>query len=194
MELSFGMPRYMYQSYFIQSAIIRGVQPTYDNEIFGIVWDVDLSILLDVQKKNGEVFPYTLNIRVNYRKDEEGNILSWGSAFKISRLFEVLQLNGRLDEQGRIPEGCLEQLIGKEIYVLSYRTGVKEDGSPKFQMWDIIDVTKESLAKEFLSSLDKGYPKNFSPASLSGREQKDVPLSPAVYGNQTFNNDTEDIF
>lgn len=197
MELSFGMPRFMFQSYFIQPAVIKGVTVNYDSEVFGIVWDVELSLRLDITKRNGKSFEYTLNVRVNYTKDDEGNIIGWGSAFKISRIFEVLQLNGRLEENGCIPDNCLQQLIGKDIFVLSYRTGYKEDSSPKFQMWDVIDVSKESLMKAFLNSIEKGYPKNFAPASLRGEETHNVvgkQVDSKTIKQQSYSDEDDYIF
>ncbi len=168
MSLEFGVPRNQRISFFIQHAVIRGMQATYNNEFFGIVWDIDLSILLDVTKKNGEIYPYTLNIRANFSRNNQEEIIGWGSAFKIARLFERLGIEGKLNQNATIPETCLEEGIGREIFVLFYRTGIKESGDSKFQAWDIIDIDRSSLLSEFDAAQLKGYPRNFLPATLKG--------------------------
>ncbi len=168
MSLEFGAPRNQRISYFIQHAVVRGIQATYENEFFGIVWDIDLSILLDVTKKNGEIYTYTMNIRANYSRNNQDDIIGWGSAFKIARMFERLNIEGKLNEDGTVPEACLEEVIGREIYVLFYRTGIKESGDSKFQAWDIVDIDRSSILAEFDQSQQKGYPRNFLPATLKG--------------------------
>ncbi len=167
MELYFGMFNSLRPPHFIQKAHIRAIKPTYNTEVFGILWNIDLSILLDIVKRNGESYSYTLNIRCNYQKDQSGNIIGWSSAFKISKLFNVTGVEGKMNIDGTIPEGILESVIGKEIFVLSYITGLREDQSVKYQMWDVVESDKQSLLKEFELSMLKGYPKNYSPEVLT---------------------------
>jgi hypothetical protein len=102
----------MQPTYFVQKATIRGLKPTYDTEVFGIERDVDLSILLDIVKRNGQPYSYTLNIRCNYQKDERDCIVGWGSAFKLSKLFNVAGIEGAFNGDGTIPEDLLDRLIG----------------------------------------------------------------------------------
>jgi hypothetical protein len=167
MSLRFGNPRNV--SYFVQQATIRGIQATYNNEVFGIVWDIDVSILLDVVKKTGETYEYTMSIRANYQKNDTGQITGFGSAFKVARLFERLGISGKINADGIIPEDYLQQVVNKSIRVLFYRTGYRENGNVKFQCWDIIDVDKNSLLAQFDESQLKGYPKNY----LSALESED---------------------
>jgi len=167
--------RSMQPTYFIQKATIRGVKPTYNNEVFGVLWDVDLSILLEIVKRNGQSYSYTLNIKCCYQKDQGGSIIGWGSAFKLSKLFIVTGVEGTFNEDGTIPEDLLERLIGKSIYVLSYITGLREDESLKYQMWDIVEKDRQSVISEFESAQLKGYPKNYAPeARTLVKEQNDV--------------------
>jgi hypothetical protein len=188
MCLTFGTQKNI--SLFVQTATIIGMQATYNNEMFGVMWDVDLSILLDVVKKNGEVYPYTMNIRANYSKDQQDNILGWGSAFKVSRLFERLEISGKVNDDGTIPESCIQNVIGKEICVLFYRTGVREDGNVKFQAWDVIDIDKQSILAEFEVSQSKGYPKNFVPASSEEviTNNSDLQLASSIVNGVTDSN------
>ena len=173
MNLQFGSQKNMNISYFVQTATIKGIQATYNNEVWGINWDVDLSILLDVTKKNGEVYHYSMDIRGTFSKDSEGNIIGWGSAFKVARLFEKLGITGKLTEDGKIPEVCLQSVIEKEITVLFYRIGIREDGNVKFQCWDVVDSDKQSLLAEFESAQLKGYPRNYVPSPAT-EENADV--------------------
>jgi hypothetical protein len=57
----------------------------------------------------------------------------------------------------------LDRLIGKSIYVLSYITGLREDDSLKYQMWDVVEKDRQSIISEFNSALQKGYPRNYAP-------------------------------
>lgn len=178
--------RAMQPPYFIQQATIKGVKPTYNTEVFGIVWDVDLSILLEIIKRNGEPYNYTLNIRCNYQKDDTGIIVGWGSAFKLQKLFNVAGIEGRFNSDGTIPEELLKQLIGKSIYILSYISGLREDESLKYQSWDVVEKDRQSLIKEFESAQLKGYPRNYDPdARTLVKEQNNdnTTVTPATETN-----------
>jgi hypothetical protein len=177
--------------YFIQQATIRGVKPTYNTEVFGIQWDVDLSILLEIVKRNGQSYNYTLNIRCNYQKNESGSIIGWGSAFKLQKLFTVTGIEGALNDDGTIPEDLLEQLIGKSIFVLSYITGLREDESLKYQMWDVVEKDRQSIISEFESAQLKGYPKNYAPEVRTIiREEETVSSSDTTANNS---NESEEL-
>ena len=155
-----------YSPYFIQTATIKAVKPLYANEVFGINWDVDLSLLLEIKKQNGSCYDYQLSIRGNFKRDSTGRIIGWGSAFKIQKLFNNLSLIGSVNTDGSIDEKCLQQLVGKEIFVLNYVSGLKDDGSVRYQMWDSVAEDRPTIQSDFLKSTDKGYPKNFFPAVL----------------------------
>ena len=163
-----------YAPYFIQTGTIKAVKPLYTNEVFGIVWDIDLCLLLEITKKNGSTYDFQLNIRGNFKKDSTGRIIGWGSAFKIQKLFTNLSAVGIINSDGTIDDKCLPKLIGKDIYVLNYVSGLKEDGSIKYQMYDAVAVDRESLIEDFQKSNDKGYPKNFNPRVLM-EELSDSP-------------------
>ena len=155
-----------YAPYFVQTATIKAVKPLYSNEVFGILWDIDLSLLLEVRKQNGSTYDYQLNIRGCFKRDSSGRIIGWSSAFKIQKLFNNLSVVGIINSDGTIDEKSLEQLIGKEIYVLNYISGTKEDGRLKYQMWDTVAVDRTTLLSDFNSSLVNGYPRNYNPRVL----------------------------
>ena len=108
-----------YMPYFIQRAIIKGVQPLYHNEVFGIMWDIDLALLLEVFKKDGTSYEYQLNVRGNFKRNS-GQIVGWGSLFKIQKIFQSLNIQGVVSSDGTIPQSSLDELINREIFVLSY--------------------------------------------------------------------------
>jgi hypothetical protein len=152
--------------YFIQKAIIKGVQVLYANEVFGIIWDVDASILLEIYRKNGTTYEYQLNIRGTFKKDHSGKIIGWGSCFKIQKLFQCLKINGTVSSDGTISQSSLDALVNREVFALSYLSGTKEDGKNRYQMWDILSDSRDSLDDDFQYSNDRGYPKNYKPEML----------------------------
>jgi hypothetical protein len=169
------------------------IKPTYNTEVFGIQWDVDLSILLEIVKRNGQSYNYTLNIRCNYQKNESGSIVGWGSAFKLQKLFTVTDIEGALNDDGTIPEDLLEQLIGKSIFVLSYISGVREKESLRYQMWDVVEKDRQSIISEFESSLQKGYPRNYAPEVRTIIREDEIVSSADTAANKS-NESNELIF
>jgi len=166
METTPALITLKYSPYFIQTATIKAVKPLYSNEVFGITWDIDLSLLLEIRKQNRDVYDYQLNIRGCFKKDASGRIIGWGSNFKIQKLFNNLSVVGIVNDDGTIEEKSLQQLIGKDIFVLNYISGKKEDGRIKYQLWDSVAEDRTILQGDFLKSTDKGYPKNFCPRIL----------------------------
>ena len=155
-----------YSPYFIQTATIKAVKPLYQNEVFGITWDIDLCLLLEIRKQNGSTYDYQLNIRGSFKKDSAGRIIGWGSNFKIQKLFNNLSVVGIVNDDGTIEEKSLQQLIGKDIFVINYISGTKADGRIKYQIWDSVAEDRTILQGDFLKSTDKGYQKNFCPRIL----------------------------
>ena len=180
-----------YSPYFIQTATIKAVKPLYANEVFGINWDVDLSLLLEIKKQNGTTYDFQLNIRGNFKRDSSGKIIGWGSAFKIQKLFNNLLLVGSVNADGSIDEKCLQQLVGKDIFVLNYVSGLKDDGSVRYQMYDAIAEDRQTIQNDFLKSNDSGYPKNFHPEVLMDklRDNQGSNTKESESNNFTFAND-----
>ena len=166
-----------YMPYFIQKAVIKGVQPLYHNEVFGITWDVDLALLLEVFKKDGTSYEYQLNIRCNFKKNSD-TIIGWGSAFKIQKIFQSLNIQGVVNSDGTIPQNCLDQLINREIFVLSYISGKRDDERNRYQVWDLLSNSREAIDSEFQFSVIKGYPKNYQPELLKENKLESNPDLP----------------
>ena len=65
MSLNFGPPKFNSVSYFVQRATIKGVQALYKNEVFGITWDIDLSILLEMDSESFAVLDTAAVVHLN---------------------------------------------------------------------------------------------------------------------------------
>jgi hypothetical protein len=152
--------------YFIQKATIKGVQILYNNEAFGFNWEVDLSLLLEIHRRNGSTYEYQLNIRGTFKRDSSGKITGWGSCFKLQKLFQCLKINGVVNSDGTITQNSLDELVNKEVCVLSYINGLKDDGNNRYQLWDILSNDRLVLEQDFQSSIEKGYPRNYHPELL----------------------------
>lgn len=123
--------------------------------------DIQLMVALDI----GASFNPTLRISGSYKKDDDGNIISIGTAFKVERFFQVLDIKDSFDE--KIPQDILNKAINKSFFKLRYIWKKNEEGVNKYLDWDIISKSKEGLEKEFLRSVDRGYVKNYNPHLIS---------------------------
>jgi len=194
METTPALISVKYSPYFVQTATIKAVKPLYLNEVFGITWDIDLSLLLEIRKQNGSTFNYQLNIRGNFKKDSSGRIIAWGSNFKIQKLFNNLSAVGVINSDGTIDEKCLQQLIGKEIFVLNYISGTKSDGRLKYQMYDAVALDRAALLSDFNKSLESGYPRNYNPGVLLEEFTSPTSNAPDNGNIDSHNSDDEDEF
>lgn len=181
-----------YAPYFIQMATIKAVKPLYMNEVFGITWDIDLSLLLEIRKQNGSTYDYQLNIRGNFKKDSSGRIIGWGSNFKIQKLFNNLSAVGVVNSDGTIEDQSLQQLIGKDIFVLNYISGTKEDGRLKYQMYDAVALDRTTLLTDFNKSVDSGYPRNYNPRVLLDEYTASTAISSGNGNNDSQYSDSDD--
>lgn len=185
-----------YSPYFIQTATIKGVKPLYSNEVFGINWDIDLSLLLEIKKQNGSTYDFQLNIRGCFKKDSSGRIISWGSAFKIQKLFNNLSVVSSINSNGAIEENSLQQLIGKDIFVLNYVSGLKEDGSVRYQMYDAVAEDRPTIQNDFLKANESNYPRNYNPGVLMDKfaNNQISNTKKSDSSNFTFDDDFEDSY
>jgi hypothetical protein len=128
-----------------------------------IVNDIALKVYYDA----GFDEPSTLYINGNLKKDEmTGEVIGWGSAFKIKDFFFVCGVKGDLTDDNKIPEEWLDKVIGSEVAILRYVKS-EEDGKYKFNKWDIIGRNVEALEAKFRKEyMEKGYPKAYSPELL----------------------------
>ncbi|MFZ4622375.1 MAG: hypothetical protein ACOYNS_17565 [Bacteroidota bacterium] len=127
--------------------------------------DIGVRLTLDI----GRDFQPEMLIAGNFKKNEIGEIIGWGSAFPVQEFFSKLGYKGTLNPDNTIPEEALEEVLEKKFLRLSYVSGSKNNGKAHYSDWNIvtsIDDGAESLAKRFHSSVAKGYPKNYRPDAL----------------------------
>lgn len=129
-------------------------------------YDIGIKLVLDI----GRDFQPEMLIAGSFKRDPvTQEVVDWGSAFVVQEAIAKLGFTGRLLEGNRIPEEVLQTLIGKKFLRLSYISGMKEGGKPRYSDWNIIgkiEEGSESLAQRFRKSLAKGYPKNYRPHLL----------------------------
>ena len=96
--------------------------------------------------------------------------MGWGSAFPVQEALLRLGYTGSLAPGNTIPEGVLEALAGKSFMRLSYVSGLKDDGRPRYSDWNLIGTTEEgpeALSARFRRSVARGFPKNYRPEVLN---------------------------
>ncbi len=122
----------------------------------------------------------------NFKKDDvSGEVLGWGSAFKVGDFFlKALSLSDiSLTDDNKIPEEYFAQVVGKTVLRLTYAYSKNMEGKNKYKPWNKFgDPSKspEILIKGFNAQVEKGYVKDFI--------QPDTDTDPAVLPDM-FKND-----
>jgi hypothetical protein len=128
--------------------------------------DIGIKLTLEI----GKNFQPVLSITGNFKRDTDtGEVIGWGSAFVVQEALSRLGFKGELDQENRIPADALQRVIGKSFLRLSYISGEKQNGKPRYSDWGRMASTEEGaeeLAKRFKQSVAKGYPKNYRPELL----------------------------
>lgn len=156
-----------FKPFYIDDAKVINISASYPAEeptaSDTVAWkpDIQLMVGLDI----GAGFNPTLRISGSYKKDDDGKIISIGSAFKIEKFFKVLGINDSFDE--KISQDILNKAINQSFFKLRYIWKKNEEGVNKYLDWDIISKNKEVLEKEFLRSVDRGYVKSYNPHLIS---------------------------
>jgi len=132
--------------------------------------ELQIEVEFEVQGKDWTKF---ITIGGDFDKDKgTGAIIGNGSAFKVSRFFEMLDMDSlELDDEDKIPDDTMIDAIGKECLILSYPN--KEGKTSSWDMTAKATAIKTALKEEFLRGFNKsGYPKNYAPKS-DGTEKSD---------------------
>ena len=100
--------------------------------------DMSISMTLDI----GRDFNPSFYIGGNFKKDEtSGQVLGWGTAYKIKLFFDAIGMpirlsKGKLLQDQRLPQGAESQLIGKEFARLTFKsTKLKKTGDNMWKEW-----------------------------------------------------------
>jgi hypothetical protein len=138
--------------------------------------DVYVVITLDV----GREFTPEMSFFGDFKRDDKNPkvIVDWGSAFKIRNLFSACGVHREINDDGTIPPEMIQELIGKKILRLQYISGTKDNGKLKYSDWSeqVFEATGDpkKLAELFFKSVDRGYPKNYSPEVLTEDDSFDT--------------------
>tara|TARA_R100000234_G_scaffold120092_1_gene105356 strand:+ start:4045 stop:4689 length:645 start_codon:yes stop_codon:yes gene_type:complete len=98
----------------------------------------------------------TITISGNFKRDHTGQVIDWGGAFRIQKMFNAAVVTGELNNNRLTPE-VLASLIGKEVAFLNYK-----NTSGKYSSWTRlypVNAPKEAMKKDFLKDrarIDKG--------------------------------------
>ena len=132
--------------------------------------DVGVEMELDI----GKSFNPTFYVGGFFKKDEvSGNILGWGTAFKVKILLDSIGLRGaKLDktkpaEHQRFPENTAELIVGKTFARLSYKTTrTKDDGGNYWRDWQQVAPENhfEELRTAFMEAATRVDPNTKQPA------------------------------
>jgi hypothetical protein len=147
-------------------------------------FDIAVKLTLDI----GKEFHPELTIGGMFKRDlETGEVVGWGSGFIVQDALAKLGFTGTLEQHNRLPKQAIDSLVGKEFLRLSYVSGLRDGGKPKYSDWNMIssvDEGPDALLERFKKSLTKGYPRNYHPEILDGshREEELVP----AHRNDTF--------
>lgn len=145
-------------------------------------------LALEIQYKD-ERFP-ELYIG-NLKTDASGEVIGWGGAFIVARIFENVGHTAELNDNNRFNKADLKALLGEELYVVSYTAGTydKKDGTKgnNYKTWNMTFPAdehddEEKLALDILDawqkSRQKGYPKDYTlPLASDGAKKGKLSTS-----------------
>lgn len=143
--------------------------------------DVVLKLTFSEVEYQGKKFTPEMFVMGDFKRDSQGKVTGWGSAFKVRNVFNACGVAGSVDDNGNIPQALIDSLAGHEVYVLKYV--FKDDGKKHYKLWSdmMLGVDSkepvETLKKAFFDSYLKGYPKDFVPvAEVQGDIPTDAPM------------------
>ncbi len=128
--------------------------------------DIGMNLTLEI----GREFQPRMLIAGNFRRDiKSGEVVAWGSACVVQDALLRLGYTGALDPGNKIPAKALQGLVGVTFLRLSYVSGTKNTGKPRYSDWttigSIADGPDELLAR-WKHSRSRGYPRNYRPDVL----------------------------
>lgn len=106
--------------------------------------------------------PYPFDIFGNLKRTDAGEVVDFGSAFKLGVLFDACGLELSLDDNNRIPNELTGQLVGKSISVIRYAYKWV-DGKMKTKGWDIVGSDAKRHRVYFDTNVSKGKIKDYTP-------------------------------
>jgi hypothetical protein len=174
---------------FVNKAVITEASIDYDCAMMeGSKWQDDVALRLKLAQE-GLNFEKDLYIGGNFKKEGPPGgeqIANWGSAFKVARVFDVLDIKGDLDSEGHFYKDAIEALPGRTIFFLQYSTKLKDNGKARYADYRIVDAPRsaeepdDAVADRITAAFEKdlagNYLKNYRPASEL-KEEADAALA-----------------
>ena len=128
--------------------------------------DIGMKLTLEV----GRDFQPQMLIAGNFRRDiKSGDVVAWGSACVVQDALLRLGYTGPLDPGNKIPTKALQDLVGATFLRLSYVSGTKNTGKPRYSDWTTIGSIADGpgdLLARWKHSRSRGYPRNYRPDVL----------------------------
>ena len=121
---------------------VKSVQMEYDVEKQWGSWNPTFDMFLTIDYNDGQDWDKQMTIYGNVKKDmpvTDGK--SWGAGFKIRTFFEAVlnKKNLLMNDDYTIPEAWLDDVIGKQFMVCSYKTNkLKKTGKPFWNTYQIV--------------------------------------------------------
>ncbi len=171
MSFTFGEPQKNANTgdgIFIDTVKIQRLKPYYNASPEFLTKPHDLGLEITyLHPKGWESNTY---IGGNFKRNPQGVIVSAGSAFKLDRLFQKIDVKFDFTDEMQIPQEALEAAIGKEFNILSYRNTNSDEEKLRTSQWDLVGAADGSdddyLRGEFLKQYnERGYPQKYMPAA-----------------------------
>jgi hypothetical protein len=154
---------------YAQKFTIMDANIKYNAQYFDDTRDILLELTINAGKEEN----WTIQLAGNYKRDEKGIVTGWGTAFPIAKLLHTCSISAEVDDNGRFNLEDLKSITNQELYKITYIAGLKEDGKPRYKTWNTYfapDTDAGTMKNEFLDSLKKGYPKDYTPDALTNNE------------------------
>ena len=148
---------------FVSEATIKNIVVKYDIQE---KWqkrpdDIAVFLTLDV----GQNFDYEMRIGGFFNRNDDGSVKNWGAALKVKILLDALNIKGNLTEDWQLPDEIVEDMLGKKFLRLSYVSGTKDNGKPRWFDWNEVGKLGQEnrLRERFMKAVKDGWVKNFRP-------------------------------
>lgn len=136
---------------------------TQSEQEAGFNHDAAVQIKVDYLSEDKADWSRTITIGGRFGRNESGEVEAWGGAFKLRDLFESASSDNTrdiIDDDGKIIDSEINDLVGKEIKILSYvssKTG-------KAKVWNHVTNLRrsdDSYKSYFLRQVQDGWVKDF---------------------------------
>lgn len=172
-DSGFSKSKYMIIPYIVKNI---GVTMFKENTNNGKTVDISLEVAVERTKKDGTLQESKVFIDGNYKKNLNGIVEGWGSAFKIKEF--ILACNPGLkfetDDQGRIADEVWEKCMDKEFFVLKY-ISTKDNGEETYRTYGNFAADMLKLEQKFLKDVSKNMAYKYAPELADKADEVPFP-------------------